>query len=91
VLGKRRASPAPAPAQVGFKRTGRACTAAGCGGRMRDTVLDWGNALPEAKLAASERAADAAGPALCLGTSLQVAPVCDVPLRTARRGARCYP
>jgi hypothetical protein len=58
---------------------------------MRDTVLDWGDALPEAELAASEAAADAAGLALCLGTSLQVAPACDVPLRTARRGARHYP
>ncbi len=58
---------------------------------MRDTVLDWGDALPEAELAASEAAADAAGLALCLGTSLQVAPACDVPLRTVRRGACCYP
>jgi len=91
VLGKRRAAPAPTPAQVDFKRTGHACAAAGCDGRMRDTVLDWGDALPEAKLAASERAAGAVGLALCLATSLQVASVCDVPLRTARRGARRYP
>ena len=73
--------------QVGFKRTGRACAAPGCGGRLRDSTLDWEDALPEAELKASEAAADAAGLALCLGTSLLVRPACNLPLRTVRKGA----
>ena len=76
--------------QVGFKRTGRPCAESGCGGKLTDCVLDWGDALPEDELRASERAADAAGLALCLGTSLQIMPACNLPLRTLRRGTACY-
>lgn len=72
---------------MGFKRSGRACAEPGCGGKLADCVLDWGDALPEGELRASERAADAAGLALCLGTSLQIAPACNLPLRTLRKGA----
>ena len=72
--------------QVGFKRTGRTCTAPGCCGRLRDNTLDWEDALPERELKASEAAADAAGLALCLGTSLLVRPACNLPLRTVRKG-----
>ena len=78
------------PSQVGFKRTGRACAEPGCGGKLADCVLDWGDELPEAELRASERAANAAGLALCLGTSLQIAPACNLPLRTLRKGAACF-
>lgn len=91
-LGRLQRAVAPNPkalsfAQVGFKRTGRACTAPGCGGRLRDSTLDWEDALPEDELKASEAAADAAGLALCLGTSLLVRPACNLPLRTVRKGA----
>ena len=34
-----------------------------------------------------EAAADAAGLALCLGTSLLVRPACNLPLRTVQKGA----
>ncbi len=78
------------PLQVGFKRTGRACAEPGCGGKLTDCVLDWGDALPEDELRAAESAADAAGLALCLGTSLQIMPACNLPLRTLRKGAACF-
>ncbi|KAK9835969.1 hypothetical protein WJX81_002387 [Elliptochloris bilobata] len=73
---------------VSMKRTGRACVEPGCGGRLRDSALDWDDALPEDELQASEAAADAAGLALCLGTSLLVRPACNLPLRTVRKGGK---
>lgn len=72
--------------QVGFKRTGRKCTMPGCKGRLKDFILDWEDALPEDELVASEEAASSADLAICLGTSLQITPACDLPLRTPKAG-----
>ena len=69
---------------VGFRGTGRRCGA--CGARTRDWCLDWENPLPRADLAAAEAAADGAGVALCLGTSLQIVPASALPLRTVKAG-----
>ena len=73
---------------MGFKQTGRMCEHAKCRGAiLRDSVLDWESELPPDELAAAERHADAADLALCLGTSLQISPACNLPLRTLRAGA----
>lgn len=69
--------------QVGFKRTGRRCV--GCKGSLKDFVLDWEDALPEDELKLSEEHAKHADLAICLGTSLQITPACDLPLRTVRK------
>jgi mono-ADP-ribosyltransferase sirtuin 6 len=69
---------------VGFKRTGRRCAAAGCDGALRDFVHDWEDALDADDLAASEDHARRADLALCLGTSLQITPACNLPLRATR-------
>ena len=58
----------------------------GCKGRLKDFILDWEDALPEDELVASEEAASAADLAICLGTSLQITPACDLPLRTPKAG-----
>jgi hypothetical protein len=73
---------------VGFKPTGRRCSQPGCGAPLRDHILDWEDALPEEELDASEAHADGADLALCLGTSLQITPSCDIPLRTVKAGGR---
>ncbi len=73
-------------AQVGFKFTGRRCVAEGCNGRLKDHVLDWEDALPEDELEASEKASAEADLAICLGTSLQITPACDIPLKTVKTG-----
>jgi hypothetical protein len=70
---------------VGRRPTPRRCAACGRG-RLRDSVLDWEQALPAAELAAAERAAESARLTLCLGTSLQIVPACDLPLRTVGAG-----
>eukprot|EP00740_Mantoniella_antarctica_P009453 CAMPEP_0181374356 /NCGR_PEP_ID=MMETSP1106-20121128/15967_1 /TAXON_ID=81844 /ORGANISM="Mantoniella antarctica, Strain SL-175" /LENGTH=385 /DNA_ID=CAMNT_0023492313 /DNA_START=101 /DNA_END=1261 /DNA_ORIENTATION=+ len=72
---------------VGFKATGRKCTAAACpGGRLRDQVLDWEDALPPKELARAEVESRAATLALVLGSSLQITPSCNLPDKTIRGG-----
>lgn len=72
--------------QVGFKATGRRCMVAGCVGRLRDHILDWEDALPEDELQKTEQHAEKADVALCLGTSLQITPACNLPLKTVKKG-----
>lgn len=73
---------------VGFKPTGRKCSSEGCSGRLKDHILDWEDALPEDELEASENAASTADLAICLGTSLQITPACNLPLRTPKAGGK---
>ena len=74
------------PTQVGFKHTKRHCSKEGCRGRLKDHVLDWEDALPEDELDASEKIAAEADLAICFGTSLQITPACDIPLKTVKAG-----
>lgn len=78
--------------QVGFKFTGRRCVADGCNGRLKDQILDWEDELPKEELKASERASAEADLAICLGTSLQITPACNIPLKTVKAGkaVTCY-
>ena len=73
---------------VGFRTTGRRCAISGCRGRLRDVVLDWEDALPEDDVAKSEHCARTSSLALCLGTSLRIAPACQLPLLTPEAGGR---
>ncbi len=73
---------------VGFKYTGRRCTTEGCRGRLKDFVLDWDDALPEDDLIKSERNARESDVALCLGTSLRIAPACNIPPLTKKHGGK---
>ncbi|EIE25513.1 SIR2-family protein HDAC1 [Coccomyxa subellipsoidea C-169] len=73
---------------VGFRQTGRTCSVEGCKGKLKDHILDWEDALPEDELTASEDAVSAADLAICLGTSLQITPACNLPLRTPKAGGK---
>ena len=55
---------------------------------MRDQVLDWDDALPEAELKLAEAHSRRADVALTIGTSLQIKPSCDLPLKTLRAGGK---
>lgn len=55
-------------------------------GKLVDFVLDWDDALPEEQLVFAEKVATASDLVLCLGTSLQIRPICNLPLRTKRAG-----
>mmetsp|Transcript_18543 Transcript_18543/g.74032 ORF Transcript_18543/g.74032 Transcript_18543/m.74032 type:complete len:376 (-) Transcript_18543:493-1620(-) len=67
---------------VGLQPTGQTCVR--CGGQLRDTVLDWDDAIADRDWEPTQRAFDDADLALCLGTSLRITPAADLPL-TAKR------
>ncbi|XP_058138070.1 NAD-dependent protein deacylase sirtuin-6 isoform X2 [Dasypus novemcinctus] len=79
---------------MGLKPTGRLCTVAkarglrACRGELRDTILDWEDALPARDLALADEASRSADLSITLGTSLQIRPSGNLPLATKRRGGR---
>ncbi|KAE9419096.1 hypothetical protein Angca_002257, partial [Angiostrongylus cantonensis] len=77
---------------VGLKYTGRMCegnpNGRTCRGRLRDTTLDWEDALPEPHFTIANNYAKNADLSLCLGTSLQIVPVGDMPLLAKRNGGK---
>ncbi|XP_047388534.1 NAD-dependent protein deacylase sirtuin-6 isoform X2 [Sciurus carolinensis] len=79
---------------MGLKATGRLCTMTkarglrACRGELRDTILDWEDALPDRDLALADEASRTADLSITLGTSLQIRPSGNLPLATKRRGGR---
>ncbi|KAM5308175.1 NAD-dependent protein deacylase sirtuin-6 isoform 2-T2 [Glossophaga mutica] len=57
-------------------------------GELRDTILDWEDALPERDLTLADDASRNADLSITLGTSLQIRPSGNLPLATKRRGGR---
>nr|XP_023906011.1 NAD-dependent protein deacetylase SRT1-like isoform X2 [Quercus suber] len=70
---------------IGMKQTSRHCK---CGARLKDTVLDWEDELPLKELNPAVEQCRMADVVLCLGTSLQITPACDLPFQTLRGGGR---
>lgn len=64
---------------VGRRTTGRSCEQEGCRGRLRDTVLDWEQPLPESEGKKSVDFARRAELVVCVGTSLRIVPAADIP------------
>ncbi|GJP37712.1 hypothetical protein CLOM_g22136 [Closterium sp. NIES-68] len=78
---------------IGQKASRRRCTSAACLAlgtppRLRDSVLDWEDALPPAELSRAEEECSQADLVLCLATSLQITPAANLPLRALRNGGR---
>jgi NAD-dependent SIR2 family protein deacetylase len=62
--------------------TGRLCAARGCGGKLRDTIVNFGDDLHQTVLGglpAAERECARADLILALGCSMSVTPACDLP------------
>ncbi|XP_036874460.1 NAD-dependent protein deacylase sirtuin-6 isoform X3 [Manis javanica] len=57
-------------------------------GELRDTILDWEDALPDRDLTLADEASRNADLSITLGTSLQIRPSGNLPLATKRRGGR---
>ncbi|KAI4306222.1 hypothetical protein L6164_029515 [Bauhinia variegata] len=73
---------------VGLKETSRRCSDPKCGARLKDTVIDWGDALPPKEMDPAEKHCKMADIVLCLGTSLQITPACNLPLKALRGGGK---
>lgn len=73
---------------IGLKETSRRCSDKKCGARLKDTVLDWEDALPSKEMNQAEKHCRMADVVLCLGTSLQITPACNLPLRSLRGGGK---
>ncbi|PON94011.1 Sirtuin family [Trema orientale] len=73
---------------IGLKETSRRCSAKKCGAKLKDTVLDWEDALPTKEMNLAEKHCRMADIVLCLGTSLQITPACNLPLKSLRGGGK---
>jgi NAD+-dependent protein deacetylase sirtuin 6 len=63
---------------MSFQKTGRQCTL--CLGDLRDTLLDWEDALPEDDYERAQEECEKADLVICCGTSLRITPVGNLPL-----------
>ncbi|XP_052207156.1 NAD-dependent protein deacetylase SRT1 [Diospyros lotus] len=73
---------------IGLKETSRPCSSGVCVARLKDTVLDWEDALPSKEMNPAEKHCKIADIVLCLGTSLQITPACNLPLKSLRGGGK---
>ncbi|KAL4342466.1 hypothetical protein GQ457_08G007730 [Hibiscus cannabinus] len=73
---------------IGLKETSRQCSDEKCGAKLRDTVLDWEDALPPKEMDLAEKHCRMGDVVLCLGTSLQITPACNLPLKSLRGGGK---
>lgn len=68
---------------IGLKHTGRDCTLGGtppgnCPGKLKDTLLDWEDELPDKDWYRSQEECAKADLILCLGTSLRIEPAANL-------------
>ncbi|XP_043576809.1 NAD-dependent protein deacetylase sirtuin-6 isoform X1 [Chiloscyllium plagiosum] len=79
---------------MGLKTTGRLCDVKkarglrACRGKLRDTILDWEDALPERDLSLADEACRKSDVAIALGSSLQIKPSSNLPFSTKKRGGK---
>jgi len=59
--------------------TGRRCTIKGCGGKLTDTIINFGESLPQDTLECAEDESEKADLYLVLGSSCTVTPAADMP------------
>ncbi|EED89760.1 sir2-type regulatory transcription factor silent information regulator protein, partial [Thalassiosira pseudonana CCMP1335] len=65
---------------IGLKYTGNVCTLGGssgsgsCKGKLKDTLLDWEDALPDVDWTRAQEECEKADLIVCLGTSLRIEP-----------------
>jgi NAD-dependent SIR2 family protein deacetylase len=66
-------------------QTGRKCVSPGCDGDLRDTIINFGESLPQATLEKAFEESDKADLCLVLGSSLTVTPAADCPKKVGKR------
>ncbi|PKA46333.1 NAD-dependent protein deacetylase SRT1 [Apostasia shenzhenica] len=73
---------------IGMKVTSRRCSDLKCRAKLKDTVLDWEDALPPKEMDPAEQHCKIADLVLCLGTSLQITPACNLPQKSLNGGGK---
>ncbi|XP_062888335.1 NAD-dependent protein deacetylase sirtuin-6 [Mobula hypostoma] len=79
---------------MGLKLTGRLCDVEkarglrACRGKLRDTILDWEDSLPERDLSLADEACRKSDVAITLGSSLQIKPSGNLPFNTKKKGGK---
>lgn len=68
--------------------TGRICSVPKCGGELQDTIINFGENLPEVPLQRGWDNSEIADLHLVLGSSLTVSPANKMPKRTAKKGGK---
>jgi NAD-dependent SIR2 family protein deacetylase len=68
--------------------TGRGCTIAGCGGRLKDTIINFNEDVAMEALQFGFGHAFQADLCVVLGTSCRVRPACDLPMIVHKNGKR---
>lgn len=61
---------------IGLKDTSRRCSNVKCGAKLKDTVLDWEDALPPKEMLPAEKHCKMADLVLCLGTRSLLRAIC---------------
>ena len=75
-------------ANVHDHKTTRKCTVPGCHGDLYDTIINFGENLPERELAEGFSHGKSADLCLAMGSSLRVTPAADMAADTAEHGGR---
>src|SRR5262249_25055580 len=70
-----------------FVLDGRAPLCPNCGGVLKPNVILFGEQLPVREITTAEQATSSCDLMLVAGSSLEVAPVCDLPVKAKRHGA----
>ncbi|UJR25492.1 hypothetical protein I4U23_006838 [Adineta vaga] len=70
--------------------TGRRCDKPDCGGYLKDSIINFGENLPEEEITKAFTHAEKADLCLVLGSSLTVTPAADVPRRVGKRGKKLF-
>jgi len=77
---------------VGLKLTGNVCDGGRngrpCRGKLHDFALDWEDELPQQDYNLSQLHSRNSDLSLCLGTTLQIKPVGDLPLLCRKNGGK---
>ena len=68
--------------------TGTICPIPGCGGEMRDTIINFGENLPKRDIRLGFDHCLKADVCLAMGSSLRVTPAADMPAQTAEKGGK---
>eukprot|EP00428_Durinskia_dybowskii_P003642 CAMPEP_0170301408 /NCGR_PEP_ID=MMETSP0116_2-20130129/50964_1 /TAXON_ID=400756 /ORGANISM="Durinskia baltica, Strain CSIRO CS-38" /LENGTH=691 /DNA_ID=CAMNT_0010553231 /DNA_START=6 /DNA_END=2081 /DNA_ORIENTATION=- len=68
--------------------TGRRCLAAGCGGLLHDTIINFGENLPVEEVSKAFANAQEADLVIVFGSSLTVSPASELPRSTKARGGK---